>query len=173
MAWTSPRTWAAAETLTAALMNTHVRDNENWLANDLPRCSAVRTAAQSITNVTLTTISYTAADEYDTGSMHDPAVNASRITVPSGGGGLYVVGASVSWQGNPTGNRQVLLALNGAIITGTPDDRADPGGGGASHRTGIEVRLVAGDFVEVQVLQSSGGALNVTHSRFQARWVTF
>ncbi len=29
MAWTTPRTWVAGEVLTAALMNTHVRDNEN------------------------------------------------------------------------------------------------------------------------------------------------
>lgn len=27
MAWTSPRTWVAGETVTAALLNTHVRDN--------------------------------------------------------------------------------------------------------------------------------------------------
>lgn len=27
MAWTNPRTWAAGEDLTAALLNTHVRDN--------------------------------------------------------------------------------------------------------------------------------------------------
>lgn len=27
MAWTVPRTWVASETVTAALMNTHVRDN--------------------------------------------------------------------------------------------------------------------------------------------------
>lgn len=27
MAWTSPRTWVSGETLTAALLNTHVRDN--------------------------------------------------------------------------------------------------------------------------------------------------
>jgi hypothetical protein len=27
MAWTAPRTWVALETVTAALMNTHVRDN--------------------------------------------------------------------------------------------------------------------------------------------------
>ena len=27
MAWTSPRTWIAGETLTAALLNTHLRDN--------------------------------------------------------------------------------------------------------------------------------------------------
>lgn len=31
MAWTTPRTWADAETVTAALMNTHVRDNLNYL----------------------------------------------------------------------------------------------------------------------------------------------
>ena len=29
MSWTAPRTWVAGETVTAALMNTHVRDNLN------------------------------------------------------------------------------------------------------------------------------------------------
>ena len=29
MSWTAPRTWAAGETLTAALLNTHLRDNLN------------------------------------------------------------------------------------------------------------------------------------------------
>ena len=31
MAWTTPRTWATGETVTATLMNTHVRDNLNAL----------------------------------------------------------------------------------------------------------------------------------------------
>jgi hypothetical protein len=31
MAWTSPRTWAVGEIATAALMNTHVRDNFSYL----------------------------------------------------------------------------------------------------------------------------------------------
>jgi hypothetical protein len=34
MTWTAPRTWVAGETVTAAIMNTHVRDNLNALAND-------------------------------------------------------------------------------------------------------------------------------------------
>lgn len=38
MAWTSPRTWVAAETVTALLLNTHVRDNLNllktWIRDD-------------------------------------------------------------------------------------------------------------------------------------------
>ena len=34
MAWTTPRTWAAAEFVTETMMNAHVRDNLNYL-NDL------------------------------------------------------------------------------------------------------------------------------------------
>lgn len=33
MAWTTPRTWSAGETVTATIMNTHVRDNLNALAS--------------------------------------------------------------------------------------------------------------------------------------------
>lgn len=37
MAWTAPRTWVAGETVTAAIMNQHVRDNlkalgDNWVS---------------------------------------------------------------------------------------------------------------------------------------------
>lgn len=35
MAWTSPKTWAASEVLTAADMNTYVRDNEKQLLRTL------------------------------------------------------------------------------------------------------------------------------------------
>ena len=31
MAWTTPRTWTTGELVTAAIMNTHVRDNQNVL----------------------------------------------------------------------------------------------------------------------------------------------
>ena len=35
MAWTTPRTWAANEVVTAAIMNSHVRDNENILKTSI------------------------------------------------------------------------------------------------------------------------------------------
>ena len=34
MAWTAPRTWVVGEVVTAALMNTHVRDNLLFLGDD-------------------------------------------------------------------------------------------------------------------------------------------
>lgn len=35
MAWTAPRTWSPGETVTAALMNAHVRDNMNVLKTNI------------------------------------------------------------------------------------------------------------------------------------------
>lgn len=32
MAWTAPRTWTTGELVTKTIMDTHVRDNFNWLA---------------------------------------------------------------------------------------------------------------------------------------------
>jgi hypothetical protein len=31
MAWTNPKTWAISEVVTAAMLNTHIRDNLNWI----------------------------------------------------------------------------------------------------------------------------------------------
>ena len=33
MAWTTPRTWVTNELVTAAMLNTHIRDNLNYLLN--------------------------------------------------------------------------------------------------------------------------------------------
>jgi hypothetical protein len=48
MAWTTPRTWSIAEVLTAALMNTHVRDNLNYLKGS-PTFDGSITVAVSVT----------------------------------------------------------------------------------------------------------------------------
>ncbi len=40
MAWTAPRTWATGEVVTAALMNTHVRDNQLYLKSALDTLEA-------------------------------------------------------------------------------------------------------------------------------------
>ena len=42
MAWTQPRTWSAGELVTAAIMNTHVRDSQHAL-----RTGALAIASQA------------------------------------------------------------------------------------------------------------------------------
>ena len=36
MAWTAPRDWTAGETVTEAIQDTHIKDNLDWLYDNLP-----------------------------------------------------------------------------------------------------------------------------------------
>ena len=49
MAWTTPKTWSAGETLTAANFNTHIRDNLLAINNHV---HVRKTADQSVTSST-------------------------------------------------------------------------------------------------------------------------
>jgi len=50
LAWTTPRTWTTGELVTAAMMNTHVRDNENYLYDALlPRYDSFTRADSATT----------------------------------------------------------------------------------------------------------------------------
>ena len=63
MAWTTPRTWVTGETVTAALMNTHIRDNLNFLKTNpqsaFAAASADLTLTTTETDVTGATVSIT------------------------------------------------------------------------------------------------------------------
>lgn len=87
MAWTSPRTWVAAETVTASLMNTHVRDNlkaigDAW-ASWTPTLSG-----WTLGNGTLTGVAMTAGKlvigrvTYTVGSTDTPSGNLA-ISLPA------------------------------------------------------------------------------------------
>jgi hypothetical protein len=78
MAWTTPRTWVVGEIVTAALMNTHVRDNMNAIL------SAASTLASSVTASSLTSLgTLTALNVDGDGADVNPAgdVDADLITV--------------------------------------------------------------------------------------------
>lgn len=57
MAWTTPRTWTDTETVTASIMNTHVRDNLNELRDPGDWASYTPTVA-GYTSVTYTATGY-------------------------------------------------------------------------------------------------------------------
>jgi hypothetical protein len=97
MAFSSPKTWASGDTLTAADMNQYVRDQARWLLHDAtgggPMCRAYRSTTQSgVSSGTAITLD---SERFDIGSMHDTVTNTSRLTVPASSGGKYLVGASV------------------------------------------------------------------------------
>ena len=126
------------------------------------RCGAYHNTSQSINDATFTTVSLNAED-YDVGTMHDTTTNNSRLTVPSGGGGLYLVVAMVVFEANATGVRAARLIKNGS--TAAPLQQTGVANAGASNSVSTTlidiVALSAGDYIEVQAYQNSGGALPI------------
>jgi hypothetical protein len=107
--------------------------------------------------------------------MHDTVTNNSRLTIPTGGGGLYLVKATVVFTPNATGMRAAQLLKNGAVI-GTFATMLTVGSSAGEEST-VHVtqllELAAADYLEVQGYQASGGALNVGHASSRERQPSF
>ena len=101
MAWTSPRTWVTSELVTAAIQNTHVRDNFTALrASPANRCDAYDASTQVVTSGNTNDLALDSED-VDSATMHDTSTNNERVTIPSGGDGWYLcIGSSLTAGGS-------------------------------------------------------------------------
>lgn len=164
MAYTTPRTWTAAETVTAALMNTHIRDNLAFLyTQEFGSYTASSTA--NVTTGTFTLVAWDGEVEESSGLTHDNSTNNSRILVTLAG--LYEVNISLGWTANATGMRGVVLRKNsaGSNSGGTQLKMNYNPATTAQFSTSTltwTVRLSASDYIEVFRYQSSGGNLAPT-----------
>ncbi|MFQ5495780.1 MAG: hypothetical protein ACE5EX_10415, partial [Phycisphaerae bacterium] len=93
---------------------------------------------------------------FDTGDLHDPTVNASRLTAPTAG--IYVVAGGLRFSSSTLGNREIRIRFNGTTNLAVLADK--PIG---NHNMAIATiyKLVAGDYVELVARQSSGFTLNI------------
>jgi hypothetical protein len=129
-------------------------------------CRLYKTAAQTIANTTTTSLTWD-AELYDTDSFHNNVTNNSRITIPSGKGGKYLIGTQWTWAGNTTSYRIGFFTVNGTQnfeAYGTAQDSVYTGR--ASYVLMDTLSLSAGDYVEVKVLQNSGGNLALEGGNF-------
>jgi hypothetical protein len=93
---------------------------------------------------------------YDTDGFHSTVTNNSRMTIPVGLGGKYLVIGAVTWDTNATGQRICVIFKNGATVGGHTSDMANASY--APRQTcSIVLDLVPGDYVETYVYQDSGG----------------
>lgn len=140
---------------------------ERWMY-DPPGCIATRATTQAITTSTWTPVEYNSGDISDPFSMHDSSTNPSRFTVPAGWGGTYLCWASVGMTANATGTRLLHMSINNSTPGSTV--RSVQANGNASHQQGMNLLYVqeldAGDYVEFEVWQNSGGNLNVGADAF-------
>jgi hypothetical protein len=124
--------------------------------------SAYLSSNQTISNNTFAAISWN-AEYYDTDNFHSLSTNTSRLTVPSGKGGKYLITGSISWAANATETRTVTIYKNGSIVNYLDQMMAVTT---SQRRTvqayNIVIDLVASDYIEIFVWQTSGGNLDVT-----------
>jgi hypothetical protein len=114
-----------------------------------------KTGAQSLTNNTDTIITWN-AERFDTDGFHDNVTNNSRMTIPSGKGGKYLVLGSAYYT-TGSGYRELNVLKNGNLVNyfyGVIEQNYE------FLTINTIVDCAAGDYLELRGYQNSGGALN-------------
>ena len=178
MSLVTPHTWTAGETVTAAKLATG-SDGITQLQGGAPAAGAldfaqlIQIVAQSLTNVTWTAVTFT-SEGVDAAGGHSNVTNPSRYTAAHTG--WYQVNGGVAFAFNATGVRACRLAVNGTALAGMSRDAAAVLVYGNAVTISRLVYLTAGQYIELQAFQSSGGALNTSYvadndqSFLELRW---
>jgi len=116
MAWTSPRTWVTGETVTAALLNTHVRDNLNALMVVTTKGDiAVATAAQTLTRLAVGAD----GDVLVSDSAATPGVRWSSTAKTAAAASLVMVNLAGTMTANANNDTLRNLRVRGIVGSGT------------------------------------------------------
>ena len=118
-------------------------------------CELFLTGSQSIANATFTVVNFSATDYIDTDAFHDPASNNSRITIPAGKDGKYLVfaqGFFADFNTDPA-RADVFILLNGTRFSSSSSNQL-PSRTSLGQQAIID--LVATDYVEIQVYHIGG-----------------
>jgi hypothetical protein len=117
------------------------------------------TTDQSISNTTFTIVNF-GGENFDTNTFHDNTTNNSRLTIPSGKDGYYLITSVIQFGSNDTGFRAVVLKKNGSDYQNMSWVDADSGNNIWTSASAT-ISCVATDYLQIEVYQNSGGALDL------------
>jgi hypothetical protein len=167
MAWSTPRTWATLEAVTAANMNTYVSDDLSWLGIDRPHCQ-VRDGSFSPSAGTWSSPSW---DSITTNVGAMATSGNGYITATSAG--FWLVGAScVFTQDSTAGARAIMLSssANGAGTVYAQANTTQHSGNDSGASVATMVQLSANAPVYASLFRS--GTAAITNIRMWAIWMT-
>ena len=122
-------------------------------------CSLWKSANQTANNVTQTPVSFNNED-FDTSGFHDNVTNNDRVTIPTGLSGKYLVTSKVDFSANATGQRVLYHFINGVLVNLAISPVNSSTNGSSFELSGV-YNLSAGNFIQMQIYQDSGSALNI------------
>jgi len=101
------------------------------------------------------------SERYDTDNIHSTATNTGRLTATTAG--KYHITGEATFAANATGNRGIVLRING--VTEIAHVRVPAAGGSDVTMLSISSTwdMAATDYVELMAYQTSGGVLSVTN----------
>lgn len=138
-------------------------------------CGAERTTNQSISASTWTAVQLNGTDMYDTDSIHDPATNNTRLTIPTGKGGKWRFTAHAHFEANNSGMRGIGLAKNGSLLAQRYGQNyrmtVTTAGIGTAMNETADLNLAAADYIELYVYQDSSSARNLTEASITCHYL--
>lgn len=118
--------------------------------------AVTKSADQSIPNATQTILTWN-GESWDTNSYHDNVTNNSRVTIPAGKAGKYLVTITLNASAGAGSIRLINLYKNGSA---TGDVNFTPT---TAFNAGLVfskvIDLAVSDYIEATMYQDSGGAL--------------
>lgn len=132
-------------------------------------CSLYKTSDTTVPNNTYTKVAFE-AEHYDTNGYHDNSTNNTRITIPSGKAGKYLVTGVVTWSASQS-TTIVALAKNNSNVTVMTQINFSSADSWAQSFNCV-VDLAVGDYIELNCYQASGNNRSIytgtTSTTFQA-----
>ena len=113
---------------------------------------------QSISNNTATALTFN-LETFDTDGFHDNSTNTSRVTIPAGLAGKYLITAHVMYDLNATSGRFLNIYKNGSNVA-NGSDIIGSSSVYVANDISVVLSLAVSDYIEVFTRQTSGGALN-------------
>ena len=119
--------------------------------------SAWMNSTLAISNATFTAVPL-ADESFDTNSIHSNVTNNSRMTIPAGYAGKWLINGQLMWAGG-TGIRSIGLYKNGTYYGVW--DNTPPTSGSQYQSMSVVLSLAVSDYIEMFVYQTSGGNHNL------------
>jgi len=137
--------------------------------------TAFTSSTQNTTQNVYTVINLN-SEAFDTDALHSTSTNTSRLTIPTGKGGYWLVNALTTID---AGGNDVFLQVfkNGSVITGYGqwDNKiatSNYGGGGYVVAWGSQTYpLSAGDYIEIAVRSAKATGANCLNMTFSAMYL--
>jgi len=121
-------------------------------------CSVKRAANKTLTNSTTTKVDWD-SENFDTNAFHDNSTNNTRLTVPTGQGGYYLITWNAVFEANVTGYRTSQIKKNNSTILGTGVITGLTTYSPAQNQ--LVLNLADGDYIELEVFQNSGTSIRL------------